>query len=194
MKNGTLQLINDTYISSSFTDVGAVVTSFFVFPWKRKMILLKKRWNDLTCLCKPQGCKTRRQNVYLWIALCNQAKSRNIKHFFCSTADPLIACGYDTVDPAGGVCARTTQRQISTVDRVQQHRYGNINPSQISMSPFQGLAHTNTVFLRGFLQGDSPLVVNSHIVFPGHHLSFPCFPIGESLTLSLWQPWDTLSV
>lgn len=52
--------------------------------------------------------------------------------------------------------------------------------------------HTN-ISASHLLQGDSPLVVNSHIVFPGHHLSLPCLPICESLTLSLRQPWGSLS-
>lgn len=36
------QLINYTSTSLRFTDVGVVVTLFFVFSWNWKMILLKK--------------------------------------------------------------------------------------------------------------------------------------------------------
>ncbi|TWW75966.1 Myelin regulatory factor [Takifugu flavidus] len=38
-----------------------------------------------------------------------------------SAADPPPACGYDTVDPPGGDCARTGQKQTSMGDRVRQH-------------------------------------------------------------------------
>lgn len=37
-------------------------------------------------------------------------------------------------------------------------------------------------------------MVNSHIVFPGRHLSLPCLPICESLAFSLRQPWGTFSM
>lgn len=70
------------------------------------------------------------QNLHFWVFLRHLAKS-NLKFFISLIADPPPACGYDTVAPPGGDCARTGPKQTSMGVRVQQHRYVNINPSRI---------------------------------------------------------------